>query len=229
MIGPNGAGKTTVVRLFTDSLPVWRGEARILGRALREITPRKRAHMMGVVSQERSSRVPLTVEEVVTLGRLPYLSPLRPLGGEDRAAVEATLRDFSLADLAQRPFSELSGGERQRVLLARALAQRPQILLLDEPTAHLDLNYQKEIMDALLRWRRERGITIVVTMHDLSLAGAYAERLILLDKGRIVAEGSSAEVLRQEILESVYRTAVTLVPRDEGAPLIIVTPEEHNA
>jgi len=185
--------------------------------------------MMGVVSQERSSRVPLTVEEVVTLGRLPYLSPLRPLGGEDRAAVEATLRDFSLADLAQRPFSELSGGERQRVLLARALAQRPQILLLDEPTAHLDLNYQKEIMDALLRWRRERGITIVVTMHDLSLAGAYAERLILLDKGRIVAEGSSAEVLRQEILESVYRTAVTLVPRDEGAPLIIVTPEEHNA
>ena len=228
-VGPNGAGKTTLLRVFTGSLPLWGGNVRVMGTDIGQMPPRLRGRILGVVAQERDARVPLTVREVVLLGRLPHLSPLAPLSSVDAAAVERALHELALNDFAHRPFHELSGGERQRVMLARALAQQPRILLLDEPTAHLDLSFQKEIMDSLLRWRREKGITVLLTMHNLSLAGAYADRLVLLDAGRIVADGKPCDVLTVEILEPVYRTRMRLADTGGRAPVITVIPEENNA
>jgi iron complex transport system ATP-binding protein len=139
--------------------------------------------------------------------------------------VERTLTELSLTDFAARRFTELSGGERQRVLLARAMAQEPKILLLDEPTAHLDLTYQKELMDALLKLRETRGLTVLASLHNLSLAGSYAERLVLLNEGRIVADGTPAEVLRLERLEEVYHTRLVLLNGHNGAPIVTIEPE----
>ena len=227
LVGPNGAGKTSVLRLFTNQIERTHGTVRVLGVEVRTMPPPLRGRTIGVLSQEPETPVPLTVWEMVLLGRLPHLGALAKPRAADREAVERALAELSLESLAHRRFTELSGGERQRVLLARALAQEPRILLLDEPTAHLDLAYQKELMDALVKLRELRGLTVLASLHNLSLAGSYARRLVLLSEGRIVADGSPGEVLRLELLEQVYHTHLVLLQGRNGAPIVTIEPENH--
>ncbi len=225
LIGPNGAGKTSLLRLFTNRIRRSAGTVRVMGTEARMMPAAVRGATIGVLTQDPAPPVPLSVWEMVMLGRLPHLGALAQPRARDREAVERTLTELSLTDFTSRRFTELSGGERQRVLLARALAQEPKILLLDEPTAHLDLTYQKELMDALLSLRETRELTVLVSLHNLSLAASYAERLVLLNQGRIVADGTPAEVLRLERLEEVYRTRLVLLPGHNGAPIVTIEPE----
>jgi iron complex transport system ATP-binding protein len=144
---------------------------------------------------------------------------------EDVEAVDRAIDELTLQELLWRRYTELSGGERQRVLLARALAQEPRILILDEPTTHLDLGHQKELMDLLLKLRASRKLTVLLSLHNLSLAGMYLERLVLLSEGNVVADGTPTDVLRKETLEEVYKTQLVLLPSGNGAPIVSIEPE----
>jgi iron complex transport system ATP-binding protein len=224
LIGPNGAGKTSVLRLFTSQIQIFAGGVRVLGVDAAKMPDPSRGRTIAVLAQEHGTPAPLTVYEVVMLGRLPHLGPLAVPRKEDLDAVDRAVEELSLQELLWRRYTELSGGERQRVLLARALAQEPRILILDEPTTHLDIGHQKELMDLLLKLRDARSLTVLISLHNLSLAGMYLERLVLLSDGKIFADGTPSEVLRKEMLEEVYRTQLVLLPGGNGTPIVSIEP-----
>ncbi len=211
ILGRNGAGKTTLLKILSGTLQSWHNGVRLFGELTRVIPPRRRAKLIGYVPQERPANVPLTVREIVELGRIPYVGSFSRLTAADEHVISREMSAFSLDTLACKKFSELSGGERQRVLIARALAQEPRILLLDEPTAHLDLNFQKEIMDILEELSSERGLTVIFTMHNVSLALRYARRVVLLHEGRVVADGTSTEISKSPVLEGIYSEGLALL------------------
>jgi len=211
ILGRNGAGKTTLLKLLSGLLVPNSGVVRVYGKNLSVLSARERARLVAFVPQERLANVPLTVREVVSLGRLPYLCPLARFGVSDMEVVRREMSALSLNRLADRKFSELSGGERQRVLIARALVQEPKILLLDEPTAHLDLQFQKEIMDSLEELSLERKLTVVFAMHNVSLALRYARRTLLLEQGQILMDGTPYKIQRSGLLEVVYGAGVSLL------------------
>lgn len=223
--GPNGAGKTTLLRLLGGTLTPLAGEIKLAGVSLRRLNARERARRIGVVGQETYLDFPFSVGEVVLMGRYPYLSRFGHEGPEDLAAARRAMGAARVAHLRDRPVTTLSGGERQRVLLARALAQEPEVLLLDEPVAHLDINHQTAIMDLLRGLTRERGITVVAAMHDLNLTALYADRVLLLAGGTVAASGIPEEVLTPETMQRVYRSEVLTVrhPRT-GCPQIMLIP-----
>jgi iron complex transport system ATP-binding protein len=196
VIGPNGAGKSTFVRLLLGLLSPSSGEVTLDGARLREIDRLAFARKVGAVTQEEALEFPFTALEVVLLGRLARLPASGFERPSDLAAARAAMRSTGVADLADRPLHALSGGERKRVLLARALAQDPEVLVLDEPAAALDLHHQIAIFD-LLGERHRAGVTVVVVVHDLNLAAAYCERLLLLSGAGAVI-GSVEEVLTAE-------------------------------
>ena len=216
ILGRNGAGKTTLLKLLAGVLSPWSDGVRVYREAMSLIPARKRARLIGFVPQERLAKVPLTVREIVTLGRLPYLGTFSKLSLNDEAVISRELSALSLNGLANRKFSELSGGERQRVLIARALVQEPKILLLDEPTAHLDLQFQKEIMDTLESLSVNRSLTVIFAMHNVSLALRYAKRIVLLEQGRVMADGAPEEIRASGVLESVYGSGITLLEEKEA-------------
>ena len=225
VVGPNGAGKTTLLRLLTGSLAPQQGQVRIDDSLLSELGNRERARALAVVPQSESSPFPVTVREMVAMGRYAHLGPWERTGAHDRETVQRALQRCAVADLADRQLGELSGGERQRARIARALAQEAPILLLDEPTAGLDLRYRMELFH-LLRELRAEGLGVLVITHDLNLAARFADRLLLLDRGRATARGAPAEVLSREVLEAVYEWPLRLVAhpgpgRDTGAPQTI--------
>ncbi|MBI4715586.1 MAG: ABC transporter ATP-binding protein [Nitrospirae bacterium] len=204
ILGPNGSGKTTLVKLLAGLLPPRKGGVTLDNKDLATIPPRDLARRIGVVFQEPPPWFDLSVREMVALGRSPYLSGVGFPGRRDRTVVEAMLKALDLIPLKNRPVSTLSGGERQRVLIARALAQEPEILFLDEPTTHLDIGRQVELRNHLLTLHREQGITLVLVTHDLNFAGSFCRRLLLLERGRLAGNGSPAEVLTAETLHAVY-------------------------
>jgi iron complex transport system ATP-binding protein len=196
VIGPNGAGKSTLVRLVLGLLAPTRGRV-LLGEDRRDVATlprREAARLVGAVTQEEALEFPFTVREVVLLGRTARLGPLGFEGATDIAAVEKAMEETGVLHLAARPVYTLSGGERKRVFLARALAQEPELLVLDEPAAALDIHHQIAIFD-LLRARHERGVTVLVVVHDLNLAAQYCERLLLVRAGASVTDGSIEEIL----------------------------------
>ena len=210
LLGPNGAGKSTILKLASGVMPPRQGTIRIEGDDVRSLSRRELARRVAVIPQDFSVQFAYTVRQIVELGRLPHRGPLSAWGGPgaaDRAAVAGALHAAHADDLAERVFNELSGGERQRVLVALALAQDARIVLLDEPTAHLDIKHQVEVLDLLRRMNRERGLTVVAALHDLNLAARYFPRLLLF-RGEIVAEGPPAHVLDGALLSRVYETAV---------------------
>lgn len=213
VIGPNGAGKTTLLRALAGLTP-HRGSIRVAGLDVSTASPRQLAHRLAVVVQTPTVPERITVRDLVLLGRTAHLGWLQSEGRRDHQLVEQMLIRLALDPLAERDVATLSGGELQRVLLARALVQEPQLLLLDEPTSALDLGHQMEVLDLVDQLRREHGVTVVSTMHDLSLAGEFADRLLLLDRGRIAAQGTPVEVLQAELVERIYRTPVTVLPPD---------------
>jgi iron complex transport system ATP-binding protein len=212
VVGPNGAGKTTLLRLLTGLLPPAEGEIRHRGRSLASLPRRERARHIAYVPQVRPASVPLTVYEVVLLGRYPHLSPLQLAPrSEDFAAVQEALAVVGIADLRDRPLDELSGGERQAVYIAAALAQEAEMLVLDEPTTHLDARHQRELAALLLKLAREAGRTVVAATHDLNLASLLGDRLLALAGGRVLAVGRPAEILRPELLDRLFGTRFEIV------------------
>ena len=222
IIGPNGSGKTTLLRLLAGLLAPDGGEVRLEGRSLRALPARERARRITIVLPETQILFNFTVMEVVLMGRAPHLGPWGLERPVDYEAARRALREVDLAECEARPVHELSSGERQRALIARALAQEPGVLLLDEPTAFLDLKHALEIDVILRRLNAERGLTVVTVSHDLNLAARQTRRLVLLHHGRIVADGPPADVLTPARLREVYETEAEVV-RDPvtGTPLII--------
>ena len=230
VLGPNASGKTTLLRLLAGTLRPQKGQVLLEGEDLRRLGRRAIACRVAVVPQQFTMPFAFTAYEVALMGRTPYLRPLAGPSREDREAVEEALAEMGVASLAQRFFNDLSGGERQKVVLAMAMAQRPQVLLLDEPTAYLDLRSQVEVLERVAQMN-QKGITVVAAMHDVNLAALYFPRLALLCRGAILSEGSPWQVLTKENLWEVYGAQValhdhptrpvpqvTLLPRDGLEP-----------
>ncbi|MDI6871807.1 MAG: ABC transporter ATP-binding protein [Bacillota bacterium] len=222
LIGPNGSGKTTFLRCLTGLLAPQGGAVLVDGRDVHTWGAAELAKRLGVVAQGEESGFAFTVRQVVAMGRYPHRRRWQRETPADREAVAEALQSTGLAALAERPVSTLSGGERQRVVLARALAQTPRILLLDEVTAHLDVGYQAEILALLQRLHTERRLTIVAVLHDLNLAARCCQRLVLLANGRVVATGSPLEVLTPANLQAAYGVRMNVNPGRDGQPLVTV-------
>jgi iron complex transport system ATP-binding protein len=204
LVGPNSSGKTTLLRLLSKVHAPARGEIRFRGKPLGGVGRPALAREVAVVPQEEALAFSVSVEELVLMGRFPRATGRLFEGPEDLARAREAMALAGILDLADHPVDALAGGERQRVLLARALAQEPRVLLLDEPTSHLDLWHQRHLVGLLRRLNRERGMTVVFVSHDLNLAGDLAHRLLLLSGGRVVRLGQPGEVLDEAVLEMAY-------------------------
>jgi len=221
--GPNGSGKSTLVRAMSRVLRPRLGRALLDGEDLYAIPARRSAQAIAVVSQETPAEFEFTVEEIVLMGRSPHLRRFQAEGERDRALAREAMERTGTWGLRGRSILELSGGERQRVVLARAFAQEPRVLLLDEPTAHLDIAFQVQILRLARALREEKGTAVLATLHDLNLAAAYADRIVLLSRGRVAAAGAPAEVLTEPTLREVFGAEVTVRPHPEtGRPLVLV-------
>ena len=219
LIGPNGAGKTSLLRAVAGLLPC-DGSVLLEGAPLSELGRRERAKRLALVPQEPRTPPWLTVAEYVLMGRTPYLRPLASEGEADHDAAARALSRLDLDELAERTLGTLSGGERQRVVVARALAQEASIVLLDEPTASLDIGHQQQALDLLDTLRETEGLTLVAAMHDLTLAAQYADRVLLLDQGRVVADGAPADVLTEAALAQHYGARVRIVTLDDSVAVL---------
>jgi iron complex transport system ATP-binding protein len=217
VIGPNSAGKTTLIRLLTRVVRPEHGEILLDGRRLDLVPSAVLAREIAVVPQELPQAFPFTVGELVLMGRYPH-APARYFESDaDRAVARAAMEATGVVELASLPLDELSGGERQRAVLARALAQEPRLLVLDEPTAHLDLRYQAECVALLRRVNRERRMTVMLVAHDLNLAAEVCDRLLLLAGGRAVRVGPPEQVLEEHVLRDVYGCEVIVDKTATGA------------
>jgi iron complex transport system ATP-binding protein len=219
IIGPNGAGKSTVLRAIGGLVP-YAGEVEFDGVSIGALSRRTRAKTVATVMQQPVVPPGMRVIDYALLGRTPYISPLGRESKSDLSAVDDVLTALDLEGFTDRRLDTLSGGERQRVFLARALAQGARTLLLDEPTSALDIGHQQEVLDLVDQLRAERGLTVLSTMHDLSIAGEYADRMVMLDGGQVVAAGTPREVLTAELLEKHYRVRVTVIAGEHG-PLVV--------
>jgi iron complex transport system ATP-binding protein len=211
IIGPNGAGKTTLLRVLGGVLSPAFGRLLIHGKDIRSFRRRELARLIGFVPQSLNVPVAFTVSEFVAMGRTPYLSGWSRLSGEDAAAVCRAMDMTDVQALQDRLVDELSAGEKQRAVVAMALAQEPRILLLDEPTAHLDIQHAWNLMELIVKLNRERGVTVVFSSHDLNLAAEFCSRLLLMEEGWMVAYGTPREVMDSEKLSRVYEHPLEIV------------------
>jgi len=203
LVGPNGSGKTTLLGCIAGSLKTYGGEIILAGRKLSTFSTEELARRVAMVEQETRVGFDFTVWQVVEMGRFPYRGRFQRGDNRDEEAVERALEITGVGKFSSRPVSKLSGGERQRVFLALALAQEPELLLMDEPTANLDLNYQVKIMDTVSSLVKE-GLTTLVALHDLNLTASYAEKVALLEGGELIKAGPPAEVFQRERLERTF-------------------------
>jgi len=220
LIGPNGAGKTTVLRALSGVIPLRAGAIFWEEVPLHPLPPERRARWIAVVPQGATLPEAFTGEEVVAFGRTPYLSWLSPLSAADRWHIEQAMIRTETGAFADRPVGTLSGGERQRLLIARALAQTPRVLLLDEAFAHLDLKYQVRLLQLIRQTLRAEGMAGVLAIHDLHLAARFCDRLLLLHNGRPLAFGPPEEVLRPALLEAAYGIPMRVERHPEAGWLI---------
>ncbi len=224
LMGPNGSGKTTLLRCLTRYLPSDAKAVLVDMKPLHTLPDKDIAKLFAVVPQSSSTDFPFTAYDIVMMGRIPHIQSR--LGGESRRDEEIVLDALKRANasrLAYRPFFELSGGERQRVIIARALAQQPKALLLDEPTVYLDISGQFEMMDLIRKLNREEGMTIIAVLHDINLAARYCDRIALLNQGRLEVIGPPADVLTPDIIQEVYGVEVA-VRRDPFTHAVYVMP-----
>ncbi|GAA5177433.1 ABC transporter ATP-binding protein [Rugosimonospora acidiphila] len=219
VIGPNGAGKSTLLRAV-GGLVRFRGTIELFGRSSAVLSRRDRARLVAMVTQDPVVPPGMVVLDYVLLGRTPYIRPLGRESAADLAAVDQALSRLDLTRFAARRLESLSGGERQRVFLARALAQGATLLLLDEPTTALDIGHQQEVLELVDQLRRDGPLTVLATMHDLSIAGEFADRMVLLSGGRVAAAGTPREVLTEQLLARHYGARVRVVDGDFG-PLVV--------
>ena len=230
LVGRNGCGKTTLLRVITRVVEARHGSVHLLGDDWRTLSPAELARRVAVVPQNGALPEGFIVAQVVLMGRTPHLRLLQSEGRGDLAAARRALEQADALDLAHRPADQLSGGERQRVVIARALAQEAPILLLDEPTAHLDVGHQVAVMDLVRDLCRRRRLTVVAAMHDLTLAGLYCDRLVLMEGGAALAEGEPKEVLKPHLLERAYGARVAVLEHPtSGRPVVVPLDAESAA
>lgn len=220
IVGPNGAGKTTLVETVAGLRRPSNGSVSIAGERVSSMSERERALRVALVTQHPNVPSGMSVHDYVVLGRTAYHGLLSAPSAADRQAVESVLTRLSLAEYAQRDVVTLSGGERQRMVLARALAQATMVMVLDEPITGLDLRHQITMLELLQKEVRECGLTVIATLHDLTLAGQFADRLVLLDHGRLVLDGPSGEVVRSKELADCYGMNLRVIDVD-GADVVI--------
>lgn len=218
LIGPNGCGKTSLLHVLAGARRPTRGRVTVDGEDIHALPSRVRARRLALLEQHASTTLDLTVRQVVELGRIPYRGRWPGQDGEGAEHIRSALHLGRIEDLADRRWQTLSGGERQRTQLARALAQRPSLLMLDEPTNHLDLGHQIDFLETL----RSLGITTVAALHDLDLAAAFCDRLIVLRGGHVVAEGPVEAVLTSDLISEVYGVRATVERHDAAARLTVV-------
>ena len=211
LVGPNGSGKTTFLRVVAGTLSPQRGQVYVEGREMPSLRPRDRARLVAMVQQSPAVPSGFTSLEVVLMGRNPYLGLLQWEGPKDIEICQRVMELTETWEFAHRPLASMSGGEIQRVFIARALAQETPVLILDEPTAHLDIRYQPSIFDMIQRVRRHTNITVLLAMHDLTLAAQYCKRIAVLHEGRIYAIGEPSEVLTADIVSKVFGAPVSIV------------------
>jgi iron complex transport system ATP-binding protein len=223
LIGPNGSGKSTLLKLMCGSLAPASGRILLEGIPIDEHRPRERARRMAVISAEQHFDFPFLVRDVVAMGRFPHTRRVARAHEHDREIITSVLSLTDLLHLQDRPISHLSSGERQRALIARALAQEPSVLLLDEPDTHLDLHHQLNVFRLLTRLNRERSMTIVVVLHDLTAAAAFCRELALLDKGIMVRHGAPEEVVSPDTIAGVYGPGVIVCPNPvTSGPMVTI-------
>jgi iron complex transport system ATP-binding protein len=216
LIGPNGSGKTTLLRLLSNAVQPHGGRILFDGKPLSDVPPRELARQMAVIPSEQYFEFPFRVKDVVAMGRFPHIGRIGRMSAQDWEIVERALRETELDHVKTRAVSELSSGERQRVLVARAIAQSPAVLLLDEPNAHLDINHQISIFRLLRSLHEKRGITVVVVIHDLTAAAAFCKSVILLHLGKIVKSGIPEEVITTDMIRQTYGADVMVFPSPLG-------------
>lgn len=226
IIGPNGAGKSTLLKVLSSALKPDRGTVLLNGIPLSNMKSRDIASCIAFVPEETIVNFCFTCREIVLMGRTPYINRFSWEKDEDYMIAEEAMKMTDTIEFKSRDINSLSSGEKQRVIIARALAQKPDVLLLDEPTSHLDINHQKEIFDLLMKLNRDSNLTIVTVMHDINLASIYCENLILLDSGKVFMEGKPSELITEENIKSIYGTEVR-ISRDvkTGIPGITIIPE----
>jgi len=220
IVGPNGAGKSTLLRALAGLIRPAAGRVALDGRDLRGLGRGEIARLIAVVPQMSETIFPFTVREIVALGRVARLGAFGRPRAADGAAVDRALRELDLDALATRRIDSLSGGERQRTVLAMALAQEPRVLLLDEPTVHLDPAHQRSTLGRIGRLARERGLTAVAVLHDLNLVGALCDRVVVIDDGRVVADGTPAEVMSPTTVKAVFGDGLVVGER-AGVPFVL--------
>ncbi len=221
MLGPNGSGKTTLLRCLLGEHRPDAGTILLGGQPLEQLDPRQRARQLAYVPQLPSSAFAFTVRELVAMGRYAHQGALGLASGQDRDLVQRAMERTGTLRFADRSLGELSGGEAQCVMIARALAQEPRIMLLDEPTSHLDLRNQLLITRLVRQLTREQGMAALVVGHDINLAARHSDRLVLFHSGRVAATGAPSVVLEAELLQRTYGVDVELIQAGEGPPLVL--------
>lgn len=228
IVGPNSAGKTTLFRTIIRVIRPWRGKILYRGKALEKISQMELAKEVAVLPQVIEIPFPFTVSEFVAMGRFPHLRRFERLKGHDLEAIDRAMELADILHLQERRINELSGGERQRAVLAQGFAQEPRLLLLDEPTSHLDIGHQVEILDMIRKLNREWGLTVIMVLHDLNIASEYCDRLILFKEGKIFKTGLPRDVLTYRNIEEVYKTVVLVDenPISSKPHIFLVSKEE---
>jgi iron complex transport system ATP-binding protein len=219
VLGPNGSGKTTLLRAISGFLKPQQGCVYVEDSDIARLGPRDIAQRVSVVGQTSVFEFPFSVNEYVLFGREPHVAPFRGYSAKDRELAQEAMRWTGVLDLGARPVTELSGGEQRRVLVARALAQEPRVLLLDEPTQGLDVNYQVQVMALLRSLAREKHVAVVAVLHDINLASSYCDHVVLMKEGRIWAAGAPASAITSESLSAVYGSPIT-VSLETGRPFV---------
>jgi len=228
-IGPNGSGKTTLMKIISGILKPQNGELKILNRSIDQYHRKALARTIAFVPQMTFADFPFTVTEIVLMGRSPYLGMLGLEGENDLEVAHQAIAFTGLENLAHRKLDQLSGGEQQRVFIARAICQEPDIILLDEPTASLDLAYQVRIMDLMEKLKTEKGITVVMVSHDVNLAAMYADHLLLLHNGQVMCQGLPNEVITYQILEAAYGCTLLVDESPLGkSPRVTLVPQKYS-
>jgi iron complex transport system ATP-binding protein len=225
LLGPNGSGKSTLLKLISGILTPSAGKVLLNGRRASTISRRELARTIAMVPQDLVVPFSFTVREIIELGRTPYLARWGNHSSLDRQSIDEAVEATGVMDLCRRIFNELSGGERRRVMIAMALAQKSEILLLDEPTQQLDISRQGDVLNLIVDLNLSRGITVVAAMHDLNLAARYFDRVVMLHRQSIAADGAPSAVLEPDLLQNVYGGQLEVRPfRDGASPVVLPIP-----
>ncbi|MFD8467149.1 ABC transporter ATP-binding protein [Streptomyces cyaneofuscatus] len=228
IVGPNACGKSTLLRAMARLLAPSAGAVLLNGRSIQEMPTKEVAAVLGILPQSPTAPEGITVSDLVGRGRYPHQGWFRRWGAEDDEAVAQALLSTDVLELADRPVDELSGGQRQRVWIAMALAQRTDILLLDEPTTFLDASHQLDVLDLLTDLNRERGVTMVAVLHDLNLACRYADHMIAMKGGRILAEGRPVDIVTEELVGEVFGMRCSVIEDPASATPMVVPLGRHH-